>query len=492
MGSQNASSLSALVSSACRELLSRAAPTIPAPPSDEQKAQALMSSIAHMDLPAAKKAWAVLGALGPEALATAYYNEQGPFATWIAAAKNCVGWGVQEACVTEMLLWLDDIGAPAAYDPPANAITRARIAELAAGGARRGAIRRSFISYWAYLCPRTSEPSPSISKALLALGARWLSDPDPEARLCPSDWIDAAFKTPQGGDLPIMQLGFLAQTWPQFGIPVGDDLWRKISKKWWFPAEARHGQCLASIESLLAMESGALPPDVSNRFGFMAARLGSASLLAKVAARAPEFSLFCENCLELADHHGLPREAIAGPIPLIMIAAFREKPARWGSRLDGAAMSDCFEALASIPEAVSSAVSGGPRPDLVALVDLRRVPDLEARFPSWFEFNAHGENFLHFFAGFPDLTADEIRLAIATCLSRQPLAEMLGAPSSDGRIPCRMLLAAAQALCAAAPSPDAKLLIQEAQMAAEASELSFASRAPPGSAPALGSGPLRL
>lgn len=476
------------LASACSDVIDRARASItPQVLSAEEHERDFLASVAHLDIPGAKKAWAALGSRRGETLASGLHCQQGIFATWATAAKNGAAWGVSDDVVVDMLLWLDEIGACPVGDPPHSKTTRARVEGLASGGAARRAVRAECIPAWAFACEKPYEIAPCISRALACLGARWLSDPDEEARVPPSAWIKTAFFSSEGLPRPSSFLNLLADMWPSFGFPPTPEHWRMIADGWILSEDGASGyRSVAAVGQLLNIGSERLPPEAANRLAFMAARLGYVSILRKVALRCDEFPLASHASFIPFDHSVAPLAEVASkPAPLILVAAMAPILLRWEPRRSSPpVLGHCFEALSMVPEAVQAALAGGPRPDLLALADPRVFAELHRRFPAWFEPNAQGENVMHLLARSPKVTADDTRFFIASCVGVDALAEMLGARSNDGATPLSLFLASAR-------DGQARDLVDELLALSEAAELRSATR-PQGAAQALRSSAARL
>lgn len=472
------------LASACSDVLARArSSAVPDVPTLARQEGLFLSRVAHLDISGAKEAWAALGRHGPQTLATGLHERHGIFSTWLLAANSGADWGIGDDVVVDMLLWLDDIGACPLGDPPQSKTTHERLEGLAAGGSERRAVREACIPYWAFACEKPHEMTPVVLRALASLGKRWLSDPEEEARVPASAWIQPAFFSMDGLPRQSCFLNLLAEMWPSFGFSPSPEHWLMIADGWSISEDPASGyRPVKAVGKLLDIGSDLLPPSAADRLAFMAARLGYASLLGKIALRCEEFPMASHESPSPPDRSAPKNDAPSAPAPLILVAAMAPFLLRWEKREEFApSLGHCFEALSRVPEAVQAALAGGPRPDLLASADPRLFAELHSRFPEWFEPNGQGENVMHLLASGAGFGASDARLLIGSCAGIDALAEMLGARASDGSTPLSRLLDKARAAC----SPE---LVEELEALSEAAELRRATR-PAHGQPAAASAP---
>lgn len=440
----------------------------------------LFEGVASMNLSQAKSAWKGLGAFGLEALgmtesSSASSKATTLFGTWLESAKTCASWGIGDESVVEMALWLDAMGAMAG-GPPEWAL------DVARGGKDKLGCRIGSIEIWTNLCEEPREALTfGIFEATRALARRWLTDPDEAARAHPSHWIDAAFLSKASSSLrnrsprASAHLNFLAEIWPEFGFQPPPEVLRSIAQGWVLGSDAFCGERSApAVAKLLSLGSAPLEPRVADRLAFMAARLNYATVLMEVARRAKTMPLSVEPS---KDGNLDARGPFVGACPLILVAAAKKMPkgfrhARAESAKDHP-QGLCFEALASVPEAVAEVELRGPRPDLIALAEPSLLPSLALKFPSWFAPSGEGNNFLHFACQDPAWTAGSewVRVLWSLFSAGDEIAALFSAPDKDGIAPIESFMKAAKEQARNNSAAMPINVLQEARALAEACEL---------------------
>ena len=459
------------LASACAEVIAQALSTKPlaAPASAESHERSFFSAIAHMDLPAAKHSWALLGDRGPAALAKNVDGKHGIFAAWSIAAKEAPDWGVPTSAIADMLLWLDDIGACLIGDPPLLSDTAERIAKLASGGADKLSVRLKCLAHWTFCCERLGEITPEISNALALAGARWISDPDESSRISPSACIEAAFYNSDKIRRPTAFLNLLADLWPSFGFDPRPEHWRMVADGWVLSESFFGFRSISAVSKLLSMGSDVIEPSIAGRLALMATRTGYVRVLEKIANRCPALPFRLVRAFGAQDDPEDSLKISHGPAPLILVAAMAPCLSKWQSITDTPPVfNNCFKALSLVPQAVEAALAQGPRPDLLAHADPRLLGELHRQFPAWFEPDASGRNVLHALAEASQFNNAHIRLVIQSCRGSDALLAMLGACDHGGSSPLSLFSSA----------PYARLdqpLRDELSALAEAYELLLAS-----------------
>lgn len=254
---------------------------------------------------------------------------------------------------------------------------------------------RSWSDGWSEAGNSGPEMKSALKSALISVVKRWHEEPEAVGGLPAMEWREIILDS-----MASDQVSTWGDSWEMLAN-FSKELGEPLAAKEWERALAHQGKVsgLAYVQSwvkvLLKIQRDPINPAETNRLMALAVGLNDVEMLGLIANKALG-SDWVENCVsQNTIGNGLTIQTEEEE-PVSILALGLLAPRRVSSR--GKVFGrECFEALASIPEAVAAAI-GTPSPSAMQGVDEQELAELVRRFPGIEAPDREGNNAAHWWA----------------------------------------------------------------------------------------------
>lgn len=290
-------------------------------------------------------------------------------------------------------------------------------------------------------CVITGRANSNMALAMTSLVKRWHEEPPEDGGLPPREWSELILAEMASGSGAGDSWGdaweVLADLSQAFGETFTAAQWEKVASI--TSKSLREGSYVAdSIKKALKIPGEKIGARAASKIMALAVSLQDVEMLALIASRAQsvhwvEREVACDLIFGQEQN---PELLGSDPVdvPMLALALFSEK------RMIGKRVLDdgrsCFEALASIPEAVEAALAT-PSPRAMAGVDEVEFQELALRFPGIDKPDAMGNNVAHGWAVLTEM--DKCKRKRFVRLLNSPLKHLATEKNAAGETPLSLM-----------------------------------------------------
>lgn len=302
--------------------------------------------------------------------------------------------------------------------------------------------RRAAISLWCSTARWASSWSsvtsdPSMEAGIMSLAKRWHEEPAEAGGLPAGEWRELILAKmlsedePSWGDTWEMMAG-CSQTFGETFTAAQWETVASISSK----SLLQGSYVRDSIKKILRVQGEKIGAGAASKIMALAVSAEDVEMLALIASRAQSVHWVDRDiaCEFLSEHEQDLVEATPSDVSMLALALVAET--RMIGKKGRVSGRSCFEALASVPEAVEAAVAA-PSPRAMAGADEVEFMELALRFPGIDKPDAFGNNVAHWWAVAGEM--DKCKRKRFLRLLNSPLRHLMTEKNNDGETPLSLM-----------------------------------------------------